>query len=90
MLTTVLFEEATSGTKLTIVKRFASAEDLDNAEAMGMVEGFTDAFDRLEEYLETLTGGHMDTFISKDGTKIAYKTRKWTRSYSHSIGCCRP
>ncbi|GGD84064.1 alpha/beta fold hydrolase [Paenibacillus nasutitermitis] len=73
MLTTVLFKEAASGTKLSIVTRFASAEELDNAEAMGMVEGFTDACDRLEIYLETLTGGHMDTVTSKDGTKIAYE-----------------
>ncbi|MBP1996239.1 alpha/beta fold hydrolase [Paenibacillus eucommiae] len=73
MLTTVLFEEATSGTKLSIVTRFSSAEALDNAETMGMVEGFTDAFDRLEVYLEALIGGHMDTVTSKDGTKIAYE-----------------
>ncbi|WP_231637384.1 alpha/beta fold hydrolase [Paenibacillus sp. FJAT-27812] len=73
MLTTVQFEAATNGTKLSIVTRFSSAEELDNAEAMGMVEGFTEAFDRLEIYLETLTGGHINTVISKDGTKIAYK-----------------
>lgn len=73
MLTTVLFEEAASGTKLSIVTRFSNVEQLDNAEAMGMVEGFTEAFDRLEIYLETLTGGHMNTVISKDGTKIAYE-----------------
>ncbi|MFG0213301.1 alpha/beta fold hydrolase [Brevibacillus porteri] len=73
MHTTVIFEEAVEGTKLRIVTRFASAHELDNAEAMGMIEGFTDAFDRLEEYIETLTGGHMNTFISKDGTKLAYQ-----------------
>jgi uncharacterized protein YndB with AHSA1/START domain/pimeloyl-ACP methyl ester carboxylesterase len=73
MFTTVLFEEVSSGTKLSIVTRFASAEELDNAEAMGMVEGFTEAFDRLEIYLETLTRGHLNTVISKDGTKIAYE-----------------
>ncbi|WP_339206080.1 alpha/beta fold hydrolase [Paenibacillus sp. FSL K6-3182] len=73
MLTTVQFEQTTNGTKLSIVTRFASAEELENAEAMGMIEGFNDAFDRLEEYLETSTGGLMDTVTSKDGTKIAYE-----------------
>ncbi|MEF3302232.1 alpha/beta fold hydrolase [Paenibacillus sp. GYB003] len=75
MSTTVLFEEAAKGTKLSIVTRFASIEDLENAEAMGMIEGFTDAFDRLEFYLESLMGGYskMETVISKDGTMIAYK-----------------
>lgn len=53
--------------------RFATSEQLDNAEAMGMIEGFKDAYDRLEEYLETLMGGPMNTVISKDGTRIAYK-----------------
>jgi uncharacterized protein YndB with AHSA1/START domain len=52
MHTTVLFEEAGGGTKLRIVTRFASVPDMENAEAMGMIEGFTDAFDRLEEYIE--------------------------------------
>ncbi|SHE10748.1 Uncharacterized hydrolase SAV2581 [Chlamydia abortus] len=76
MLTTVHFEKAAGGTKLRIVTRFASVHDLENAEAMGMIEGFTDAFDRLEEYVETtLTGGkiNMKTIISKDGTRIAYQ-----------------
>ncbi|MDQ0115607.1 alpha/beta fold hydrolase [Paenibacillus harenae] len=75
MSTTVLFEEATKGTKLSIVTRFATIEDLENAEAMGMIEGFTDAFDRLEFYLESLMGGYSkkETVISKDGTMIAYK-----------------
>ncbi|RXZ77578.1 alpha/beta fold hydrolase [Paenibacillaceae bacterium] len=72
MFTTVLFEEGIEGTRISIVTRFATSEQLDNAEALGMIEGFTDAYDRLEEYLETLTGGAMDTVISKDGTKIAY------------------
>ena len=73
MFTTVRFEGAAIGTKLSIITRFASVEELDNAEAMGMIEGFSDAFDRLEAYLSTLTGGLMNTIISKDGTKIAYE-----------------
>lgn len=74
MYTTVLFEEKSEGTRISIVTRFATNEQLDNAEAMGMIEGFTDAYDRLEEYLETLMGGNetMETVISKDGTQIAY------------------
>lgn len=74
MYTTVLFEEKSGGTRISIVTRFATNEQLDNAEAMGMIEGFTDAYDRLEEYLETLIGGNdtMETVISKDGTHIAY------------------
>ena len=75
MFTTVLFEEVFGGTRLSIVTRFATSEQLENAEAMGIIEGFTDAYDRLEEYIETSMGGHghMNTVISKDGTKIAYQ-----------------
>ncbi|MFF2154881.1 alpha/beta fold hydrolase [Paenibacillus chitinolyticus] len=73
MFTTVRFEEGIEGMRISIVTRFATSEQLDNAEAMGMIEGFTDAYDRLEEYLETLMGGPMNTVISKDGTRIAYK-----------------
>ncbi|WP_422661194.1 alpha/beta fold hydrolase [Paenibacillus sp. EC2-1] len=73
MLTSVLFQEVNGGTHISIVTRFATSEQLDHAEAMGMIEGFSDAFDRLEEYSETLREGTMDTIISKDGTQIAYK-----------------
>ncbi|MFF2890079.1 alpha/beta fold hydrolase [Paenibacillus sp. NPDC057967] len=74
MYTTVLFEKKSEGTRISIVTRFATSEQLDNAEAMGMMEGFTDAYDRLEEYLENLMGGSdkMETVTSKDGTQIAY------------------
>jgi len=74
MYTTVLFKERGEGTQIIIVTRFATNEQLDNAEAMGMIEGYTDAYDRLETYLNTLMGGldTMDTVISKDGTRIAY------------------
>lgn len=53
MHTTVLFDETSGGTNLRILTRFASVHDLENAEAMGMIEGFTDAIDRFEEYVET-------------------------------------
>ena len=77
MYTTVLFEEKSGGTRISIVTRFATNEQLDNAEAMGMIEGFTDAYDRLEEYLETLMGGKdtMETIMSKDGAQITYTKR---------------
>ncbi|MFX3635238.1 MAG: alpha/beta fold hydrolase [Candidatus Pristimantibacillus sp.] len=75
MLTTVTFEEIAEGTKLSIMTRFASAEELDKAETTGMIEGYTDAFERLEEYLRIETGGLMNTILSKDGTKIAYEIK---------------
>lgn len=59
MHTTVLFEEVNVGTRLSIVTKFANSEQMENAEAMGMIEGFTDAYDRLEQYLETFIGGHI-------------------------------
>jgi uncharacterized protein YndB with AHSA1/START domain/pimeloyl-ACP methyl ester carboxylesterase len=74
MFTTVSFEEVTEGTRLNIVTRFANDQDLDQAEAMGMVEGYTDALGRLEQYLNMITGGKtMQTIISKDGTKITFE-----------------
>lgn len=73
MFTTVLFEEGIGETRISIITRFATSEQLDNAEAMGMIEGFTDAYDRLEDYLVSLREGTMETIISKDGTRIAYK-----------------
>lgn len=54
MFTTVLFKEGIRGTRISIVTRFATNEQLDHAEAMGMIEGLTDAYDRLEEYSENL------------------------------------
>jgi uncharacterized protein YndB with AHSA1/START domain len=62
MHTTVLFEETGKGTKLCIVTRFASIHDLEDAEAMGMIEGFTDAFDRFEEYVETTLNRGKDKY----------------------------
>jgi len=54
MFTTVQFVKATLGTRISIKTRFATSEQLDSAGAMGMIEGYTDAYDRLEEYLESL------------------------------------
>ncbi|MFD0586544.1 SRPBCC domain-containing protein [Paenibacillus sp. GCM10027627] len=48
MLTAVTFEEVTGGTKLSIVTRFATVDKLEEAEAIGMIEGYSDALERLE------------------------------------------
>lgn len=53
-ITTVLLEQIPSGTKLTIATQYSTLEDLNKAESMGMIEGFTEAFDRLHEYITTL------------------------------------
>lgn len=59
MYTIITFDEVKKGSKLRIITRFSSVEDLNNAEDMGMVKGFTDAFDRLEDYLLTKNGGEL-------------------------------
>jgi uncharacterized protein YndB with AHSA1/START domain len=51
MLITVQFAEHDGKTKLTSRTRFASAADLEATLAMGMVEGLTETWDCLEEYL---------------------------------------
>lgn len=51
MHTTVTFEGVSGGTQLIITTQFANAEALESAETVGMIEGFTDALDRLETYL---------------------------------------
>jgi uncharacterized protein YndB with AHSA1/START domain len=48
--TLVTFEPVKGETLLRIATRFANVADLDSAEARGMVEGFSDALDRLEIY----------------------------------------
>lgn len=57
MYTIVTIDEVREGSKITIITRFSNVEDFNNAEKMGMVKGFTDAFDRLEEYLILKSGG---------------------------------
>ena len=59
MYTIVTFDEVKKGSKLRIITRFSSVEDLNNAEDKGMVKGFTDAFDRFEDYLITKSGGEL-------------------------------
>jgi uncharacterized protein YndB with AHSA1/START domain len=51
ILITVTFTEHDGKTKLTSRARFASAADLESVLAMGMVEGLTETWDRLEAYL---------------------------------------
>ncbi|MDT9724877.1 ATPase [Xylanibacillus composti] len=60
MPTTVTFEEAGQHTLLTITTRFGSVADLEAAESTGMIEGFTDALERLEEYLHNNRKGLED------------------------------
>jgi uncharacterized protein YndB with AHSA1/START domain len=50
-LVTVEFTELNGKTKITSRAEFASVADLEATLAMGMVEGMTDTWDRLEEYL---------------------------------------
>ncbi|MEK4031201.1 SRPBCC domain-containing protein [Pseudobacillus sp. FSL P4-0506] len=59
MYTTVTFDEIKEGCKLKIITRFRSIEDLYNAEEMGMIKGFSDAFERLEEHLKSKYGGKL-------------------------------
>lgn len=48
MLTSVTFDADGEGTRLCIITQFASAEELDAAEATGMVEGYMDTLERFE------------------------------------------
>lgn len=54
MRTTVDFDDHDGGTRLVIRTIFATSEELESAEAKGMVEGFIETFDRLEEYLSAI------------------------------------
>jgi uncharacterized protein YndB with AHSA1/START domain len=51
MLITMTFEEHNGKTRLKARTQFASAADLESVLAMGMVEGLTETWDRLEAYL---------------------------------------
>jgi uncharacterized protein YndB with AHSA1/START domain len=51
MLITVEFTEFDGRTKLTSRSQFATVADLEATMAMGVVEGMTETWDRLEEYL---------------------------------------
>ncbi|MGG3309726.1 SRPBCC domain-containing protein [Paenibacillus lautus] len=57
MLTSVTFEEAGEGTRLCIITHFASAEELEAAEGMGMVEGYTDTLERFENEISLYITG---------------------------------
>ncbi|MCA1296470.1 SRPBCC domain-containing protein [Paenibacillus sp. alder61] len=50
MPTLVTFEEETGGTRLTITTQFSKAEELEKAEAMGMIEGYQETINRLEDH----------------------------------------
>lgn len=51
MVITVIFEALEGKTKVTAHAQFASVADLESVLAMGMVEGLTQTWDRLEAYL---------------------------------------
>ena len=53
MDTLVTFDPVERHTLLSITTRFASAADLDSADAMGMIEGFAHALDRLKTWCTT-------------------------------------
>jgi uncharacterized protein YndB with AHSA1/START domain len=52
--TALSFEETTGGSRLKVVSRFDSAEDLEKLVAMGMVEGFREALSQLDVVLADL------------------------------------
>jgi uncharacterized protein YndB with AHSA1/START domain len=54
MRNTLIFREQDGQTTLTNQVQFASAADLEKVLDMGMMEGITQTFDRLDAYLETL------------------------------------
>lgn len=51
MPTTVDFADLNNQTKITVRTQFATVEQLESAEAMGMVQGFSETLDRLEKLL---------------------------------------
>ena len=57
MLTSVAFEEDGDGTRLSIITHFASAKELEAAEVMGMVEGYTDTLERFEDEISLYIKG---------------------------------
>ncbi|MGG4340688.1 SRPBCC family protein [Paenibacillus lautus] len=57
MLTSVTFEEAGEGTRLCIITHFASTEQLEAAEGMGMVEGYTETLERFEDEIRLYIKG---------------------------------
>jgi len=52
--TTVTFESLNSETKVTVESKVGSKEEVEKLIDMGMIEGFTETWDRLEEHLITL------------------------------------
>jgi uncharacterized protein YndB with AHSA1/START domain len=52
--TTMSFEETDGGSRLKVVSRFDSADDLEKLVAMGMVEGFREALSQLDVVLADL------------------------------------
>ncbi len=53
--TVVLFEGTGGGTRVTVTSNVASREEVDKLVEMGMIQGFTETWDRLEEHLAALS-----------------------------------
>jgi uncharacterized protein YndB with AHSA1/START domain len=51
VIVTVEFAEVDGGSKITSTSEFATKGDLESLLEMGVVEGITETWDRLEEYL---------------------------------------
>lgn len=51
---TVTFDSIGDKTEITTLSRVDKKEDLEELIEMGMIEGFTETWDRLEEYLESI------------------------------------
>jgi uncharacterized protein YndB with AHSA1/START domain len=55
MVITLEFADVAGKTKLTSCTKFASRKDMESILDMGVVQGLTETWDRLEEYLASLT-----------------------------------
>ena len=53
--TVVLFEETNGRTRVTVTSNVASREEVDKLVEMGMIQGFTETWDRLDEHLAALS-----------------------------------
>ncbi len=51
--TVIQFEEEDTGTRVTVTSNVASKEEVEKLVDMGMIQGFTETWDRLEEHLAT-------------------------------------
>ncbi|REL32875.1 SRPBCC domain-containing protein [Rhodohalobacter sp. SW132] len=52
--TVITFDSVDSKTKITVISKVGSKEEVEKLVEMGMIEGFTETWDRLEEHLEDI------------------------------------